>query len=1186
MKNVPFKFLGLLLLTLFLFLFGYSCSSYRNRHNAAGVDTTGIDQEKFSDHVRTTEFQTPEQERAGFILPDGFEITLFASEPDITKPINMEFDERGRLWVTQSSEYPMAAAPAKASDKITILEDTNGDGKADKFTNFAENLNIPIGITTIQGEAIAYSIPNIYRFTDTNKDGKADDKKVILGEFGHKDTHGMVSNLIRGFDGWIHACHGFTNSSTIAGTDGDSITMVSGNTFRFKPDGSRVEQTTFGRVNPFGYAFDEWGYLYSVDCHTKPIYQLIKGGEYPHFGKKAPAIGFAPEMMSYELGSTALSGLVYYTGQQFPEEYQNSFYTGDVVTCRINRNTITFNGASPEAKREEDFLISKDPWFRPVDIKTGPDGSIYVADFYNRIIGHYEVPLNHPGRDRQSGRIWKISYTGNKGKKKAVARNWSAASLNELIKGLSVPQLSTRLLIANQITDNWKDKAVAPVTAMMQSPQVQNTAFIQGMWILYRLNALPDDLLSKALQHKDAIVQVHALRVLAEMKSIAPQQRTAAINGLKYTNPHVQRMSTELLAKFPHADNIGPMLAMHLSAAEKDTHLKYTSIISLRDNMRNKAVMAQVAAQKWGDGQLQILTKAVLDVPSEEGAAFSLNYIRNHQVPQKELVAQLEHISRFVPASRLGQVSDLIQKGFPGDYDTQYIFYSTIRQGVAQRGIEVTAELKEWGISMAKYFMKEGFKPVTWRNRPLGQNTDAVNPWSVIDRPVIKDLPHVKMIWSEYKWYEPTGILYSEPFKLPPTLQMNIFDNDVHNTEAKTGTSKNVVRIRLAGNNKIVAEYRPTFDKTMAVEELMQKATFNLGTNKGQNGYIEVTDSSKTSSVGMGMIEPAVVTIPDKGPAELAEQQVRTAEIAADYQVASLEPALKKLLASKTADQHSRGAAANALMTISPVRNTALISDVFKEEDEPVALRKKLAAALGQSQSAGAYRTMAAALSSAVPDLQLSIAMVLADSGKGIDMLLSAVKKGDTDADILLGIPVKERLAANMQDSQRKQLEQLTAGKAEENEERQKIIDARLANFNPATVTVESGKAVFTQNCSMCHQVKGQGGLVGPQLDGIGNWGQKALTEKVLDPNRNISEAFRNYNIVLKSGKTLTGLYSREEGEVLVFANPGGEEFPVPKNQIAKRTASSYTLMPDHFSKTIAKKDFDALLKYLLNLKE
>jgi glucose/arabinose dehydrogenase len=154
--------------------------------------------------------------------------------------------------VTHSREYPIAAAAGAGRDRVSILEDTNGDGRADRFTTFADSLNIPIGIAPMRDGAIVYSIPNVYRMIDRDGDGRADERRVLYGPFDYDDTHGMVNSLLRSYDGWIHAGHGFSNRSTVAGTDGDSIRMTSGNTFRFRDDGTRVEQLTWGRVNPSG----------------------------------------------------------------------------------------------------------------------------------------------------------------------------------------------------------------------------------------------------------------------------------------------------------------------------------------------------------------------------------------------------------------------------------------------------------------------------------------------------------------------------------------------------------------------------------------------------------------------------------------------------------------------------------------------------------------------------------------------------------------------------------------------------------------------------------------------------------------------------------------------------------------------------------------------------------------------
>lgn len=1008
-----------------VFFLNTGCNNSPETTAKDSADTT----DKFADNIRKTEFQSPEEERKGFKLPPGFEITLFASEPDISKPINMEFDERGRLWVTTTIEYPKPSAPGRGRDKIVILEDTDGDGKADKFTPFVDSLNIPIGITTVHNGAIAYSIPNVYKFIDRNDDGKADETIKLLGPFEFIDTHGMVNNLIRGYDGWIYACHGYANTSTVAGSDGDSIRMASGNTFRFREDGSRVEATTFGRVNPFGYAYDDWGYLYSLDCHTKPIYQLIDGAQYPAQGVKEPSIGWAPFMMSYEFGSTANSGLVYYTGSQFPEAYSHNFYSGNVVTSRINRNTMSLHGSSPESRREEDFLISADPWFRPVDIKTGPDGSLYIADFYNRIIGHYEVPKDHPQRDKTSGRIWKITYTGaNKKTQSPAQKDWSKAPLDELIKGLNSPQLNSRMMIANCVVDIHGQKSVVPVQQLMSSSNTDSKSFIQGLWILYRLNALPDQLLKKALQHSDPMVQVHALRVLKGQKQINAQLRSLSVKALQSKNPHVLRMAIAVLGQFPEFNQLQPLIAVNLATDEQDTHLAYTSVLSIKGHLANSAIMHQVTTYKWSEKQLAVLMNVIPEIPSKEAAFYALAYLENHSVSRKKLADNLEYIGRYISPDKLEKLIIVAKKNAAGDLDAEYNFYDAIKQGIAQKGTSAGSSLKDWGSSLAKEFLKS------------------------------------------------------------------------------------------------------------------------------------VHDSSF--------------------------RQVRAAKIAADYKMLNLEPAFKTLLTTKSASLKGRIAAAEALMALSPERNLPVVSGVFNDTRELVELREKLTATMGQVQTPFTFSMFEKALKGAPRTLQVNVATILASSGEGINYLLRALKAGNIQPDIMDEIMVKEHLIANIQDEQRKVLSAITKGKMGV-ENRKDLITARLQSYNPGAVSIDSGKQVFLRNCKSCHTIgNSEGGNIGPKLSGIGTWGLVALTEKILDPNANISEAYRNYTIKLKDGKSLSGLYRRDEGQVSVFADFSGQEFSIPKLDIKEKIPSKYTLMPDHFRNTIAKKDFDALLKYLLSIKE
>jgi putative membrane-bound dehydrogenase-like protein len=287
---------------------------------ALSLASASLAQDPFAAGVRPTEPLSPEDERRTFQLPPGFEMQLVAAEPEIQKPLNMAFDARGRLWITDTVEYPYAAPPDRPGrDTIKILEDADGDGRAERVTTFAEGLNIPIGLYPHKNGVIAYSIPNIYFFEDTDGDGRCDKQTKLFGPFDHtRDTHGMQNAFRRGFDGWLYACHGFNNHSTVAGADGHAITMQSGNTYRMRLDGSRLEQFTWGQVNPFGMAQDPLGNFFTADCHSKPIYQLLRGGYYPSFGKPDDGLGFVPPMMDHLHGSTAIAGAAFYADDAFP----------------------------------------------------------------------------------------------------------------------------------------------------------------------------------------------------------------------------------------------------------------------------------------------------------------------------------------------------------------------------------------------------------------------------------------------------------------------------------------------------------------------------------------------------------------------------------------------------------------------------------------------------------------------------------------------------------------------------------------------------------------------------------------------------------------------------------------------------------------------------------------------------
>src|SRR5262249_1776754 len=200
-------------------------------------------------------------------------------------------------------------------------------------------------------EALAHSIPASRHFRDDGS-GKAGERKVLYSGYGTKDTHGMTGSFTLHFDGWVYSVHGFANDSTVKGSDGQALHMQSGNTYRLRLDGSHVEAFTRGQVNPFGLTLDPLGNVYSADCHSQPIYQLLRGAYYPSFGKPDDGLGFGPEMFSNYQESTAVCGIAYYAADHFPKEFHDCCFIGDVVSNRVNLFRIAKNGSSPKASLE------------------------------------------------------------------------------------------------------------------------------------------------------------------------------------------------------------------------------------------------------------------------------------------------------------------------------------------------------------------------------------------------------------------------------------------------------------------------------------------------------------------------------------------------------------------------------------------------------------------------------------------------------------------------------------------------------------------------------------------------------------------------------------------------------------------------------------------------------------------
>ena len=1134
----------------------------------------------FAEGVRPTEPVTAEEQVKSFKLPPGFKVELVVAEPQIQKPMNMAFDAKGRLWVTSSREYPFPAPLDKpARDSIKVLEDFDENGRARKVTTFADGLNIPIGLYPYKNGVIAWSIPNIWYFQDTDGDGKSDKKEVLYGPFGwERDTHGNQASFRRGFDGFLYATHGYNNISAVRGKDGNEVRMQSGNTYRMRLHGERIEHHTFGQVNPFGMCFDPAGNVYTADCHSAPIYELLRGGYYPSFGKPHDGIGFAPTLMEHSHGSTAICGIIFYADDQWPAEFQNNILIGNVMTSRINRDTLISRGSSKTAREEADFVTTTDPWFRPVDLQLGPDGALYVADFYNRIIGHYEVPLTHPGRDRERGRIWKISYVGE-GKKPGKLPDFSKADATTLIAEFRSANMPRRMLAMNELVDRHGTGAVEALQNAVQKREVAGTEIVHALWSLQRLGALDEATLRKFVSHTDRDVRTHVMRILSETPDFGSLRQTAGLRALQDPDAVVQRAAADALGQFPESEvYVRPLLTAVGRVPKEDDHLLHTMRMALRNQFKEGGSALSYRRYKAEDAKA--IADVVVSIPTEDAATFLLDHILASKEPTERVSDYVRHAARYTSEDNVGRLVAYIRRAYASSNDQQLSFFKAIQEGSAQRGIKLSPELRGWGGELAGELLKSAQpKSQAWQNLSVPGKPVTANPWFLQKR-VSDDGDKDSMFVCSLSpgGEQLTGILRSSPFKVPSQFSFYVAGHDGLPTASAKGA--NLVRLVEVETGKVLAQAAPPRN------DIAQKMTWELTDAKGKEAYLEVVDGDTGTAyawLAVGRFEPAVIPLPAMNPNQVSANVRSAAEMARTLQLTALAPEMGAILANNAVDFEAQAALANAIVAFEPNEERLALVQLLGDGTTPPALRQKIGKTLAAGKGANSLDVLVEALRTVPARVQLKLAQSLASSVSGAQTLLSLVEKRQASPQVLLDRGVQDKLnalnSAELKAHHAKLIENLEAP----SETILKQIEAKRASYIAAKASPVEGARVFTQNCAVCHQVDGAGSLIGPQLDGIGGRGMERILEDILDPNRNVDVNFRTHILVLKEGDVISGLFRREEGELLVIADSTGKEMTVPKKEIESRRESETSLMPANFGDIIPEKEFHDLMAFLLS---
>jgi putative membrane-bound dehydrogenase-like protein len=1049
---------------------------------------------------------------------------------------------------------------------------------ARKITVFADGLDIPKGLYPYKNGVIAWSVPYIWFLEDTDGDDKADKRTILYGPFGwERDAHGDQSSFRRGFDGWMYATHGYNNISHVTAADGSELDVASGNTYRIRLDRSHIEQYTHGQVNPFGLCFDNFGSIYSADCHSAPIYELLRDGWYPSFGKPDDGLGFAPTMIDHSHGSTAIAGIVYYIDDLWPDEYQNNMFIGNVMTSRLNHDKLVPRGSSKTAIEKPDFMTTTDPWFRPVDSQLGPDGSLYVADFYNRIIGHYEVPLNHPGRDRHRARIWRITYKD----KRRDLPNLAAKSPEQLVGEFRSPNLPRRLLALNEFVDRVGTEGAPLLKQTLSKSDATPSQIVQSLWGLERLNALDDSFLEQFAKNNDPVIRTHVMHILSERKLDHPAKPPLLLQGLRDSNPLVQRAAADAISQFPNAPTyVRPLLDTLSKVPGYDDHLRYTLRMALRNQLREPAGATLLSAdEKYDEQDSKEIASVCVAIPSAPAASFLLTHLTKVKEPEETVANYVRHAVRYLNERDVPKMTAFIRENYQGDVDQQLSFFKALQEGSAQRGLKLSDETKSWGEELAAGLLDSaGKKNLTWQDFPIS-GKKANNPWFLQKRSSADGDKSSTFLCSLPPGGESlTGILRSQPFTAPARLTFWMAGHDGYPDKPAQGN--NLIRLVSLKDHSVLAR------AAAPRNDIAQKVEWDLGKAEGRQVYLEIIDADTGGAyawLAAGRFEPDVAPMPSISPSQTSKRIQSAADLAKTLRLNALASRMGRLLATQSVDLSSQGSLAEALVSLHPNEVRAAMVPLVLDSGLPGDLRKRIGRALAQGDAVDATPTLVVAMHSIPTRLQVKVAQSLAGSVKGAETLLTLAEKSQASPTILLDKTVQDKIASLNSASVKERFGKATQNLEPVSETIQKLIEERRAAYNPAQVNPAEGAKVFTQNCAVCHQIEGVGAVIGPQLDGIGSRGLERLIEDVLDPNRNVDINFRAQILVLNDDDVVSGLVRREEGELLVLADSTGKETSIPKKNIKSRRSSETSLMPANFGDIIPEADFENLISYLLS---
>lgn len=460
-------------------------------------------------------------------VPAGYKIELFASEkefPDLANPVQMTFDNKGRLWVVTMPSYPhYKPGDSKPDDKIMIYEDTNNDGKADKETIFVRGLSVPVGFEITPEGVYVSQGTNLMLYTDTDGDDHADKQTVIMSGFDDHDTHHEISAWTSDPSGAMYMGEGVflhTNVETSYGT----VRGTNGGFYRYAPQLHKLERVSQVPIpNPWGIAFDEWGQQIYAETSSPDVRWMMPGTVKPMYGE---SMDKGVQLIQPDQRVRPTSGLEFVSSRHFPDNVQGNFLINNTIGfLGMKMHTLKDDGTGYKSNFVMDLVKGEDRNFRPVDMEFAPDGSLYFIDWHNILIGHMQHNARDPLRDHVHGRIYRITYPSRPLVKPAKI---AGATVEQLLENLKLPEYRSRYRTQRELRGRQPAEVLPKITKWVASLNKKDPKYehnvLEALWTTWGLDKVDKKLLDQMLHAKDYHARAAAVRVVRYVGHQIPNQ--------------------------------------------------------------------------------------------------------------------------------------------------------------------------------------------------------------------------------------------------------------------------------------------------------------------------------------------------------------------------------------------------------------------------------------------------------------------------------------------------------------------------------------------------------------------------------------------------------------------------------------------------------------------------------------